>query len=76
MMKHVVIPVLVLANLVKLRNLAEAGTLVLCLADWAWRIPETGWKSGVIEVLEGMVVMPMVEILLTLQCVGLQGLLR
>ena len=76
MMKHVVRLVVVLTNLEKLQHLAKAGTLMICLADWAWRIPETGWKSGVIEVLEGMVVMPMVEILLTLQCVGLQGLLR
>ena len=75
-MKHVVILVVVLTNLEKLQHLAKAGTLMICLADWAWREPETGWKSGVIEVLKGMVVMPMVEILLTLRCVGLQGLLR
>ena len=76
MMKHVVIPVVVLANLVKLRNLQRLGRCWSARRTGAWRIPETGWKSGVIEVLEGMVVMPMVEILLTLQCVGLQGLLR
>ena len=76
MMKHVVILAVVLANLVKLRNLAKAGTLLICSADRAWRIPEKGWKSGVIEVLQEMMVMPVVETLLTLQCVGLQVLLR
>ena len=75
-MKHVAKLVVVLTNLEKLQHLSKAGTLMICWADWAWQKPETGWKSGVIEVLKGMVVMPMVEISLMLQRVGLQGLLR